>query len=373
MHSESLEPKKESLLKQASKHTTKTNIFWKLYQDAPILKPNFPSPILADPSFLFPENTIDHKWHLFVHNVFGILKYTSENGIEWEKPKYVVKNGMRPFIYQENGDYYLYYEKYKPFHVLMSWFPFRKWKSEIVVIKSKDLVNWSEPLSLLTPTKDFHTNEKWGSSVSNPCLVKMNETTYRLYYSSSLAYIKDCGFCEPLHISVAEGNSPLGPFRFFSQPLFSPRQEDPYVNLAAGAIKVIRWRDRFFGFQNGIFWNPIRKESGSAILFLQSEDGLSWDRVNPGPILGPTGKGWMASHVYACDVKFSEEENVFILYFNARNTAHWSRGKEAIGLFVGKVEESSLPKVSTKTRVKKPIKKSQSKKPVQKKKKSKKK
>ncbi len=357
-------------MKQTSKKAHKTNIFWKLYQDEPILKPNFPSPILADPSFLFPENTIDHKWHLFVHNIFGILHYTSENGIEWGKPKYVVKNGMRPFIFQENGDYYLYYEKYKPFHVLMSWFPFRKWKSEIVVIKSKDLVTWSDSLTLLTPTKDFHINEKWGSSVSNPCLVKMNDTTYRLYYSSSLAYIEDCGFCEPLHISVAESQSPLGPFRLFSQPLFSPRKEDPYVNLAAGAIKVIRWRDRFFGFQNGIFWNPIRKESGSAILFLQSEDGLTWDRVNPGPILGPTGKGWKASHVYACDVKFSEEENVFIMYFNARNTAHWTRGKEAIGLFVGKVEETFHNSSITKSKVKKPIKKSKSK-PLQKKLKSK--
>ncbi|EMY70843.1 hypothetical protein LEP1GSC199_2894 [Leptospira vanthielii serovar Holland str. Waz Holland = ATCC 700522] len=31
----------------------KQNIYWQLYQDDPILKPGFPSPVLADPSFLF--------------------------------------------------------------------------------------------------------------------------------------------------------------------------------------------------------------------------------------------------------------------------------------------------------------------------------
>ncbi len=326
-------------MKSPHKKEPKTNIYWKLYQDDPILKPSFPSPILADPSFLFPESTIDHKWHLFAHNIFGILHYTSENGIEWSNPCYVVKNGMRGFIYQEEGTYYLYYERYKPFHVLMSWFPFRKWDSEIVVIQSKDLKTWSKPTMLISASKDFHKNDKWGNSVGNPCLVKINNTTYRLYYSSSLEFVKDCGFCEPKHISVAEGNSPTGPFRLFSQPLFSPNEHDPYANLAAGSIKVIRWRDRYFGFQNGIFWNGVRKESGSAILFLQSEDGLFWDRINPGPILGPTGKGWKASHIYACDVRYSEAEKIFIMYFNARNVAHWTRGKEAIGLFVGKVEE----------------------------------
>jgi len=350
-------------LKTQKKSNTKTNIFWKLYQDEPILKPTFPSPILADPTFLFPESTIDHKWHLFAHNIFGILHYTSENGMEWSKPKSIVKNGMRPFIFQEKGDYYLYYEKYKPFHVLMSWFPFRKWKSEIQVIHSKDLKNWSEPVTLITPTKDFHKNDKWGESVSNPCLVKITDNKYRLYYSSSLVFVKDCGFCEPEHISVAESHSPLGPFRLFTQPLFSPNINDPYVNLGAGAIKVLRWRDRFFGFQNGIFWNEVRKSSGSAILFLQSEDGLHWDRINPGPILGPTGVGWKASHIYACDVRYSLEEKLFIMYFNARDKAHWTKGKEAIGLFVGKVEEEEVQdkspsnKVQKKISIKKPIKK----------------
>ncbi|TGN17365.1 family 43 glycosylhydrolase [Leptospira idonii] len=339
----------------------KTNLYWKLYQDDPILKPGLSSPILSDPSFLFPENTIDHKWHLFAHNLFGILHYTSENGIEWSKPKSILKHAMRPFIYQELGTYYLYYEKYKPFHLLFAWWKKSKWESEIQVRTSKDLKTWSEPKTVLKPSAEFHKNQEWGSSVSNPCLVKMG-SKYRLYYSSSLEYVKDCGFCEPKYISVAESSSPTGPFHIFSQPIFAPNAQDPFCNLAAGSIKVVPWRDRFLGFQTGIFWNQVRKESCSAVLFLQSEDGLRWDRINDTPILGPTAKGWKASHVYSCDVKYSESEKVFILYFNARSAAHWSKGREAIGLFVGKVEEETLPAPKTKAvKGKTPSKKSKSK------------
>lgn len=317
----------------------KQNIYWQLYQDDPILKPGFPSPILADPSFLFPESCPDGLWHLFAHNIFGVLEYVSEDGISWKKKKSIVRNAMRPFIFFEDGTYYLYYERYKFLHVLMSWFPYRKWKSHIEVKTSKDLVHWSAPKTVIVPKFPFHKDPNFGESVSNPCLLKFGDK-YRMYFSSSLVMIPDCGFCEPKYITVAESSSPLGPFSYFSEPILSPSDMDPFCNLGAGSIKVIPWKGRYLGFQNGIFWNPVRKESCSAILFLQSEDGIHFDRINQTPILGPTGKGWKASHVYACDVKYSEAENIFIMYFNARDKAHWTKGKEAIGLFVGKVEES---------------------------------
>ncbi|MDF3818639.1 glycosyl hydrolase family 43 [Leptospira sp. 96542] len=321
----------------------KQNIYWKLYQDDPVLKPSFPSPILACPSFLFPEQCPDGFWHLFAHTVFGVVHYKSEDGIQWVKRKTIVWNAMRPFIYFEDGTYYLYYEKYKFLHPITSWLNFRKWKSRIEVRTSKDLKTWSKPKTVLHPKFEFHKDKKYGDSVSNPCLVKMGEK-YRLYFSASLTFVKDCGFCEPTYISVAESKSPLGPFAYFSEPILKPNDMDPFCNLAAGSIKVIPWKDRYLGFQNGIFWNPVRNESCSAILFLQSEDGLQFDRINSTPILGPTGRGWKASHIYACDVKFSEAENIFIMYFNARDKPHWTKGKEAIGLFVGKVEEEGSPK-----------------------------
>lgn len=316
----------------------KQNIFWKLYQEDPIVKPNFPSPILADPSFLFPEDSPDGLWHLFAHTIFGIVHYKSEDGVQWVKPKLTIWSALRPYIYLELDTYYLYYEKPKWFHVPMSWFPFRKWKSHIEVRTSKDLKHWSKPTKVITPKYDFHKDQKWGESVSNPCLIKF-EDRYRMYFSSSLSFVKDCGFCEPKYITVAESKSPLGPFAYFSHPILSPNDMDPFCNLAAGSLKVIAWNGHYLGFQNGIFWNPVRKESCSAILFLHSSDGLQFERINDTPILGPTGKGWKASHVYACDVHYSDAEKIFIMYFNARNKAHWTVGKEAIGLFVGKVEE----------------------------------
>jgi len=332
------------------KTTAKTNIYWRLYQDEPVLKPSFPSSILADPSFLFPEDSLDHRWHLFAHTLFGIVHYHSENGIEWSKPKRILANAMRPFIYVENATYYLYYEKYEPFSFLLSWLKKRKWKSEIQVRTSLDLKNWSEPKTVLSPTKDWHSDDKLGEAVGNPCLVKIGNR-YRLYFSSSLVFVPDKGYNESLHIGIADAISPLGPFSLFSKPILSANPMDPYSNLSAGSIKVVRWKDRLFGFQNGIFWNPKTKTSGSAILFLQSEDGIHWDKINDTPILGPTGQGWKASHVPSCDVKFSESEKVFIIYFNARNKPHWLKGKEAIGLFVGKVEEETIPMSSSKKNI----------------------
>jgi hypothetical protein len=43
----------------------------------------------------------------------------------------------------------------------------------------------------------------------------------------------------------------------------------------------------------------------------------------------------MKSHVYAFDAKPVDKEQWF-LYFNARNDWHWSKGREHIGLLIGK-------------------------------------
>jgi hypothetical protein len=43
----------------------------------------------------------------------------------------------------------------------------------------------------------------------------------------------------------------------------------------------------------------------------------------------------MKSHVYAFDTKPVDKERWF-LYFNARSDWHWSKGREHIGLLIGK-------------------------------------
>jgi len=87
--------------------------------------------------------------------------------------------------------------------------------------------------------------------------------------------------------------------------------------------------DGYVAFQNGIYEHD--KKSGSAICILYSKDGVQWNYLLDEPVLKPNpGIAWMASHIYACDVKFYEGR--IYLYFNARNYAHWSKGSEHIGL-----------------------------------------
>ena len=84
------------------------NLAFALVKDAPIISPPKFTPLLADPTVLLPNETPDKKWHLFAHTVFGIQHYVSENGIDWKKNKIVKRAAMRPFIYKEGNQFYLF-------------------------------------------------------------------------------------------------------------------------------------------------------------------------------------------------------------------------------------------------------------------------
>lgn len=305
-----------------------SEIHWTLCESNPLISPPWPSPILADPTFLLPEDA-DGQWLLIAHSILGLHAFRSADGIEWSRPSFLFANAMRPYLFKEEGTYYLLYEKYRPFQLPFSWVPFPRWKSRIEMRSSLDLKNWSRPRTLLEPHLPWHFS-KFGASVSNPCLIKVNGA-YRLYYSASLVKVKDCGFCEPLHIGAAESKSIHGPYLPNPDPILSPDPALPFCNLGAGAVKVLSTPSGgLLGFQNGIYEDS--GVSGSAILLLTSADGIKWDR-SAEPVLKP-GKGWMRSHVYALDVK--RRGNDWFLYFNARDEWHWTRGKEKIGLLLGK-------------------------------------
>jgi hypothetical protein len=63
---------------------------------------------------------------------------------------------------------------------------------------------------------------------------------------------------------------------------------------------------------------------------------IRWNKLKNEPIIRPTD-GWMRSHVYAVDAGYSESIGVWYLYFNARDDWHWTKGKEKIGMAIGKV------------------------------------
>lgn len=312
-----------------------TQIHWSLFSELPLIGPPFPSPLIADPTFAFPSESPDGRWHLFAHSLMGIHHFTSENGADWSRQEVAVRNAMRPFLFQDGSRYYLLYESIRHSSFPWQWLPGKRWNSAIEIRQSSDLRIWSEPTTLLEPQLSWHEDAVYGASLSNPCLVR-HDGSYRLYFSAGLTFIPDCGFCEPKYIGMAEANHILGPYAERRDPIVEPDGSRRYVNLAAGAMKVLPASDGWVSFQNGIYWDDSRGQSGSAILMLSSNDGVSWKQQIEAPILGPT-YGWRRSHIYALDVRHRAADGLFYLYFNARSNWHWTRGIERIGLLVGEV------------------------------------
>lgn len=155
--------------------------------EGPLIEPPLFSPVIADPSFLFPEETPDGDWQLFAHSAWGIHRYSSPDGLAWRDQGIVARNAMRPFARRidgmagkmatgaspsEPGPYCLYFEAYKPFALPMTALPGRrKWHSTIRCSRSADLAHWSQTAPLLRPELPWMCDPTLGESVSNPCLV----------------------------------------------------------------------------------------------------------------------------------------------------------------------------------------------------------
>jgi hypothetical protein len=169
---------------------------------------------------------------------------------------------------------------------------------------------------------------------------------WRLYFSASLVWLDDCGFCEPRYIAMARGTSPGGPFSVELRPIADPEDADPAKDvsaaievrdtLGAGSMKVLRMEDGWVGLQNRIFHDDEGK-SRSAIFERCSADGIAWQPARAGPLLSPA-PGWTSSHVYACDCRFREADKTWYLYFNARDGWSIAEGKERIGRITGSEE-----------------------------------
>jgi hypothetical protein len=358
----------------------------------PLIDPPRFSPVIADPSFLFPEETPDGLWALFAHSAWGVHRYSSPDGITWVDHGLVVWNAMRPFVRKlkpgsaEDGRarYILLYEKYPLLALPLTALPLKRpWHSVVAMQESSDLLGWSRPKTLLEPSLPWMRDNRLGNAVSNPCLVEDQSavppastptsppadpratpsaiaTAWRLYFSAGLSYIEDCGFNEPKYIGVATGPGPDGPFKPRPDPLLGPGLDvrvdaglDAGPELGAGSMKVIRLDDGWLGLQNRIYRDVSRDShesygsksgsgsssasgegrSRSAIFVMRSEDGLSWQPARDQPLIAPDS-GWNSSHVYACDCRYREADGRWYLYFNARDGWRISEGRERIGRLV---------------------------------------
>lgn len=304
---------------------------WRALREEPVLRPPPTSPIIADPTFLPPHETPDARWHLFAHSIWGIHRFTSDDGVRWSRSGLAVRHAMRPFLHREGATYHLFYERYPAFRLPLSSLPGLGWRSWIERRRSTDLARWSAPEVVLRPSLPWHRAARLGEAVGNPCLTPLADG-YALYYSASLVRVPDCGFNEPLHVGVASAATLDGPWRSRASPLLSPRDDDRRCNLGAGALKVLRLADGFVGLHNGIALDRATGHSRSAISVLTSGDGIDWRYAHAEPIVAPTS-GWRARFVYACDVRPSPSGRWY-LYFNARDRAPMLAGREAIGFVV---------------------------------------
>lgn len=303
-----------------------------LYENNPIIKNPLSSFVIADPSVLTPRDSHDKRWHLFCHTFFGVYHYESDDGISFKNCGKIVKRAMRPNINCIDGRYYLFYERIKPVILNALTLLGAKWKSEIYCVESDDLKKWTEPKLVLGQTRDFEKDEN-GSALSNPFLFK-KENGYRLYYSCGQTFIKDCGFCEPRHITFAESENITDGYVAKAEPIISPDKNTEWLNLCSGCMKVYRLKDCYIGLQNGIFEKDGK--SHSAIMLLKSDDGEKFELVKPFLVPQKCGKSnWMAQYVYACCLTYYD--NRLRLYFNARNVSNNLTGRESIGVFEAEI------------------------------------
>jgi predicted GH43/DUF377 family glycosyl hydrolase len=160
-----------------------------------------------------------------------------------------------------------------------------------------------------------------------------------LYFSASLAWIEDCGFCEPRYIGLSRSSSVTAEaYRPEKDPVIDPSEDGLPGVLGAGSMKVLPLEDGYIGLQNKIY----RDEAGSsrsAIFVLRSDDGAAWRSAAEAPLVAPSS-GWTSSHVYACDCRFRELEGLWYLYFNARDGWRIRDGVERIGRIVGRKRRS---------------------------------
>lgn len=309
------------------------NTEFQLYEGNPIIHNPPSSFVVADPSVLTPETSHDGKWHLFCHTFFGVYRYESEDGISWQKKGRIVRRAMRPDINIIDGRYYLFYERTLPPVMNALSLVGVKWKSEIYCTESSDLEAWSEPYPVITKTRPFE-EDSHGTAISNPFLIRKGEG-YRLYYSCGQTFIKDCGFCEPTHISFAESDRVSSGYVSRTLPIISPDENKEYLNLCSGCLKVYKLSDCYIGLQNGIYKKDGK--SHSAIMLLRSDDGENFEFVKPFLVPQKCGNSnWMAQYVYACCLTYYEGK--LRLYFNARNVSDNLRGRESIGVYEGNVK-----------------------------------
>lgn len=297
---------------------------WSDYPDNPCIglwENESPRSAIGDPQILVPGD-FDEHWHAFYHGFPGdvyipyIHHCVSDDGYHWSEPEKEQLYTDPLYLFREGGRWYLYYgavvsrmsglrESYPDYACFIR----MKW--------SENLKDWSEPVDILLPELDWEMEvDQTRAELRNPCMVKLDNGKYRLYYSSGTVHLDDCGYAEPKYISFAESDSLFGPFTKYGEPIIAPDPDIPHRNYGAGAIKVYGWQNGFIGLYNSIYVDE-EGASRSAINVIVSKDGIQWEEAPYNPIIVPAKDGsWKDTLIYQLDlVRWGDELR---LYYNAR-------------------------------------------------------
>lgn len=308
---------------------------WSDFKNNPVINPPFPDPLLADPVLLQPSESPDHKWHLFGHGAFGMYHYTSLDGISWSLfPKFLGWFMLRPYIIQENGTYYLFYEK-----LTTPWrFPY--YDSRLEIISSKDLKKWTKPKVIIKPTLPWHRTGNKVGNVCSPAITKIGKK-YVLHYSGGLTIVPECHFPEPKYFGIASADDITGPYKLETEPLSTkilggeifPTDDPTKPYKWAPSFRPFKAKDGYVGILTMYMRDEKLPESRCDMRLISSKDGFNWDVTTiHRPIITPL-REWKKSHSYVGYL--TRVGNELRIYYNGRNG--WFFGREAIGFSTANV------------------------------------
>ncbi len=328
---------------------TFTRLSWFPFSDKPVIRSLWYMPRLCDPFFLFPEESPDGKWHLFGHTWIGIEHFISENGISWQPRKMIELRGHSPSIFQQDGMWYLLYEKHDATLVslkkrLRGKRGEKNKSSRFEMRSSSDLILFSEPKVILD-SKDvpFAGDGLKKPRISRPQLFRDREG-YRLYFGASHVVLEDTKQKATRHFALAMSSSLEGPYALANEgePLLSADADDPFRNMACGSIKVVQLSDGYVGLECAVHWDKKRAKTTSSLLQIESSDGLIWKHSFRSVVLPTPERGWASRYLVSCDLHYKSEEGCWYCYYSA-NTHSFPFVRESIGLLLGK--DPSLRKV----------------------------
>ena len=289
---------------------------WRPVGGNPLIDPlrgQTPRAVIGDPQVILPGE-FDDLWHMFLIGEGGFYRFDSSDGTDWRLQRDYRWAAGPMCVTTEGGKWYVFYTHYLK----------KENRCDIEMRESEDLLEWSEESKVISPELEWEVEGR-KVQVRNPCVVRLADGRYRMYYSGGTVWLEDCGYEEPKYIGFAESNNLAGHYEKNPEPILSPDESVWWRGFGAGAMKVFRYGELFLGLANGIY----RDEEGrsrSAIDVLLSEDGLEWRDAPYNPIIKP-GSGWEKALVYQLDLRWYKGR--LWLFYNARD--EWSEGIERIG------------------------------------------